>query len=487
MEEVYTVSSLTEEIRKGLERRFPYVWVRGEATNLSVASSGHIYFSLKDGSSQLQCVWFSGKHKNASRNFDPLTGEVFDSPAVPLAEQLRNGLEILASGAIGVYAARGQYQLLVDYARPAGAGLLALEFEKRKAKLAGLGYFAPERKRPLPREPRRIALVTSARGAAIHDFMELASVRGLGSNIRLFNVPVQGKEAPEKIARAIALAGNQDWAQVIVVIRGGGSMEDLWAFNEEAVAEAIYNSPVPVLAGIGHEVDISLADMTADLRAATPSHAAQLLWSPRAELWQKLDELTADLARSASARLETLTYALAQKSRMLSILTPLRKINESLNKISDSRRGLLMAAKRAVRARQEKLAFMDKRFRMARNPAREISDGEEALAAFVDMMKKAREERIVVAGNKLLNLESGLKNRISAVMNRIETKLDRASSCLKALNPRKPFKLGYALLSVDGHRVRSIDDCAIGDKVTGELIDGKLIMTADAKEKESEG
>ena len=295
---ILTVRALTEQLRRSLEGRFPFVWVRGEVSNLSRPGSGHIYFSLKDQDAQLQCVWFRGQQRQAEqgRAFDPLTGEVFDTPRPSPLELLRNGLDLLCAGRVSVYAPRGQYQLLVELVQPTGQGLLAQAFEERKRKLAEAGYFSQERKRPLPWNPQRVALITSPSGAAIHDFLELARNRGCGAEIRLFPASVQGEEAAPEIIRALDEINARGWAQVIVLIRGGGSLEDLWAFNEEAVAEAVFCSRLPVLAGIGHEVDVTLADLTADLRAATPSHAAQLLWPLRAELRQRLDEASgADL------------------------------------------------------------------------------------------------------------------------------------------------------------------------------------------------
>ena len=202
---ILTVRALTEQLRRSLEGRFPFVWVRGEVSNLSRPGSGHIYFSLKDQDAQLQCVWFRGQQRQAEQGqaFDPLTGEVFDTPRPSPLELLRNGLDLLCAGRISVYAPRGQYQLLVELVQPTGQGLLAQAFEERKRKLAEAGYFAQERKRPLPWNPQRVALITSPSGAAIHDFLELAQNRGCGAEIRLFPASVQGEEAAPEIIRAL--------------------------------------------------------------------------------------------------------------------------------------------------------------------------------------------------------------------------------------------------------------------------------------------
>ncbi len=329
---IFSVREFTEQMRKRLESAFPFVWVRGELSNLSRPASGHIYFSLKDEQAQLQCVWFRGQqHGAAGESFDPLTGEIFQGPQP--AEILRNGLEILCAGRITVYAQRGQYQLQVEFVQPSGLGLLAQTFEERKRKLAQLGYFDAERKRPIPKNPRRIALLTSPGGAALHDFLRLASQRGIGAQIRIFPVSVQGQGAAETICTKIREANAQAWADLLVLIRGGGSLEDLWAFNEECLARAILESRLPVLTGIGHEVDLSLADLTADLRAATPSHAAQLLWPLRTELWQRLDDLDQAFERNAKRFLAALFEKLELSEHSLRLLSPLRQVERCAERL----------------------------------------------------------------------------------------------------------------------------------------------------------
>lgn len=486
MEQVYTVSGLTEEVRKGLERSFPYVWVRGEVTNMTIASSGHIYFSLKDSASQLQCVWFAGKYKNAGYSFDPLTGEVYDAPLPPPTERLKNGLEILASGGIGVYAARGQYQLIVDFAQPAGVGVLAMEFEKIKAKLAALGYFAAERKRLLPRDPERVALITSARGAAIHDFMEVASDRGLSSRVRLFNVPVQGKDAAAKIAEAINLANEQAWAEVVVIIRGGGSLEDLWAFNEEAVAEAIFRSNLPVLTGIGHEIDTSIADMVADLRGATPSHAAQLLWTPRRELWQRLDELVVALSRLQKGRTNSLENILNQKARLLELLSPEKKLETGERRLRELSGALRAAVSGIVRSFAEREKYLEARMAAIASPRGRIEVAEKRLDALAGSLAGAFDKKAADWKTELEALAEELEKGSTSAFERARDRLATATGLLAALNPENPLKRGFAILYKGEKRVGSVESCRAGEKIFGRLADGALIMTIDAKEKFAE-
>lgn len=222
MDNILSVRELTERLRRMVEQRFPFVWVRGETTNLSRPSSGHLYFSLREGADLLNCVWFRGQQRE-SESFDPLTGEVWEGgPRPGIAATLENGREIICAGRLSVYGPRGGHQLIVELAQEAGQGLLAAALEELKRKLAARGYFDQSRKRPLPACPERVALVTAPTGAAVRDFIRISSERGLGSSIRIYPSPVQGDDAPPLLAEAIGQANAEAWADLIVLIRGGG-------------------------------------------------------------------------------------------------------------------------------------------------------------------------------------------------------------------------------------------------------------------------
>lgn len=496
---IYTVSALTARLRQTIEERFPFVWVRGEVTGVSRPQSGHLYFGLKDAQAQLQCAWFAGRQRKAGQSFDPLTGEVYEEPPLAPAEMARNGAELLCAGRLDVYAPRGQYQLLVEFAQPAGAGLLALEFEARKARLAALGYFACERKRPLPPHPARIALVTSSRGAAIHDFLEISRNRGVGSRIRLYPVQVQGEGAAEKMAEAIAFANADSWADVIVIIRGGGSMEDLWAFNEECLAKAIFDSELPVLAGIGHEVDVTLADMTADVRAATPSHAAQLLWRPRNELWQNLDSLQLAMTRCLDVRLESAMQALTGRINSLRILSPFNKLERLREKLAGCERRLAremdlrLAAPLANIAEYERRAQLALRVKVERSLSRVTGCRMRLDRAVPLSIKKARENLRQAACS--LEKAHGLRQRLATADARLESGLasltalfntamtgrrfamNALAARLRALDPAGPLKRGYALLRGREGLVTSVTQVQPGDLVEAELLDGSLDLS----------
>lgn len=464
-DQVYTVEALTARIGSALTSAFPMVWVRGEVSNLSLPQSGHIYFTLKDAAAQLQCVWFAGRQRAAGRTFDPLTGEVYDKPKPAPRDFMRNGLELVCAGAIEVYQARGQYQLVVEMAGPAGAGLLAAELERRKAALAAKGYFARERKRPLPPNPARVALITSPHGAAIHDFLKVSKDRGLSSVIRLFPVLVQGPDAAAQVAEAIVEANTQNWAQVIVIIRGGGSLEDLWAFNEEIVADAIFFSRMPVLAGIGHEVDTSLADMTADARAATPTHAAQLLWNPQHDLWQNLDNAQMALDRRINSRLEEAEREYVRQSHALRLLSPARKLGNTEERLQ----GLMQ------RLRREITALMDQRNRRV----------EQALAVWGKAPRLR--QSLAMAAAKTARLSSAAPAALARSLLMREKELAAKIELLESLNPYAPLRRGYAMLFADdGKLIGSARRAAPGQSIEALLGDGRLRLQTLAVELEQQ-
>ena len=295
---IYTVSGLTREIRDRLETHFSLVWVSGEVSNLRQPLSGHYYFTLKDAGAQLRAVLFKGNHQHL--RFKPQEGSQF-----------------LCRGRLTVYEPRGEYQLVVDYLEPLGLGALAQAFEALKTRLQAEGLFDPALKKPLPFLPRKIALVTSPTGAAVRDFLRLAGQRCPRMEILIYPVKVQGAEAAGEIAQALNDLSAYPGVEVIILTRGGGSLEDLWPFNEEAVARAIHRCRVPVVSAVGHEVDVTIADFTADVRAPTPSAAAELVAPDRAELQRRLERRAAALARALSGRLQTARRHLRLLSRGL--------------------------------------------------------------------------------------------------------------------------------------------------------------------------
>ena len=463
MDSILSVRQVTERVKQAVEVRFPYVWVQGEVTNLSRPSSGHVYFSLKEGDCLLNCVWFRGQQKDEA--FDPLTGEVWeDGPRPCAARTMENGQTLVCAGHLTVYGARGQYQMVLDFAQAAGLGLWHQQFEEMKRRLAAEGLFDAERKRPIPREPKRVAVVTAPTGAAIRDFIRIAGERGLGSEIRICPTPVQGEDAPPRIADALRQAGNDGWAEVIVLIRGGGSVQDLWAFNDERVARAVHASPIPVLAGIGHEIDHSIADFTADFSAATPSHAAQLLWQERRIFEQHVDGLELALMQAMERRLELFSSKVEQGGRALALLSPLERL----------------------RMQEERLDSLLRRM-------------DSSLAAHIAQQLQSLERlslRLENAGDHRLGLLELALERASAPLGRLgrlvglsqEHELSRLELRLRALDPYEPLKRGYAMaLAEDGTFLRSVEQAAPGRNVIVELADGRLVTVVNAVERKGDG
>lgn len=485
--QIFSVSGITELIRDELEHKFPFVWVRGEVTDYSLSSSGHMYFSLKDANSQLQCVWFAGKRKHAAdQKFDPMTGEIFEQARPDISRLMRNGLELLCAGAINVYAKSGRYQLIVDHAELSGQGALALLLEQRKAKYAKAGYFALDRKRPLPVNPLRIALITSPNGAAIHDFLTLASRRGLSSRIRLFPVTVQGKGAAEKMAQAIEEANRQGWAQLIVLIRGGGSTEDLMEFNEPVLVEAIFHSRLPVLAGIGHEVDTFLSDMTADARAATPSHAAQLLWPLRSDLVQKLDDLEMTLKKRFYNRLNYLKEKLAQRQKALGWLSPLSSLTQYEARLKEQESSLFSETKNLLAGKHIRLDKALLKLQEAGALTHNVRLNLERLAWLDRSALKSFENLVQIKWGRLDNKEELLAEKFAGRIKNEEARLANLEHMLQNRNPLSPLEKGYALLTDARGKVLTVDACKTGQKLTAHLKDGTLDLTVMAVHKNGE-
>ena len=295
---VLSISELLRSVRDSLERRFPLLWVRGEVSNLSRATSGHCYFTLKDAGAQVDCVMFRSRF------------EAVDWP-------LREGDRVEARALVTLYEPRGRFQLNIEAMRRAGLGPLYERFLRLKEKLEREGLFDPAAKRPLPEFPRALGVVTSLQAAALRDVLTTLARRNPSVAVIVYPVPVQGEGAAERIAGMLAKAGARGECDALLLVRGGGSIEDLWAFNEERVARALRACPIPVVAGIGHETDFTIADFAADRRAATPTAAAELACPPRAELVARLAECARCLARDTRRHLEYAMQAVDALARRL--------------------------------------------------------------------------------------------------------------------------------------------------------------------------
>ena len=333
--EVYPVRQVTRYLRELIEgnRHLSQIWVAGEVANLSTASSGHIYFTLSDGPAALRCVFFRARN-------------------VGQRERLGNGLSVVVYGSLSVYEPRGDLSFLVEFVQPEGTGAQAAELERLRALFEADGLLAPERKRPLPAFPRRIGLVTSATGAVLHDVTDVLARRWPLATVLVQPTPVQGAGAGPLIAEALRTLAEEQRPDVIILARGGGASEDLWAFNEEPVGRAIFASPVPVVSAVGHETDVTLADLVADVRAPTPSAAAELVAPDRVEVAQRVDGLVRHADVSLSHRLLAAHDRLDGRAGALAAALP---------DLAAARRAVDEISATAFRAIGERLATLQER------------------------------------------------------------------------------------------------------------------------------
>ena len=427
---VYTVSELTAGIKGTLEGMFPAVWVEGEISNLRVPSSGHAYFTLKDEGAQLSAVLFRGRGRRV--RFEP-----------------EDGMHVLAFGGLDVYAARGQYQLVVELMEPQGLGALQLAFEQLKRKLEAEGLFDDGRKRKLPVYPRVIGIVTSPTGAAIRDMLNIIGRRFGDLRILIAPVRVQGDGAPAEIVQALVNLQEMAELDVIVVGRGGGSIEDLWAFNDETVARAIVACRVPVISAVGHETDFTIADFVADLRAPTPSGAAELVVREKLAVIERLVDLYARLKQAdVTAQRERLHFL----ARRRVLTDPARALRDLYRRLDDLQGRLRLGLRAGQRQIRHRLALLTQAL-SARNPAARISAD------------------VALLGQLRGRLVSGAAHGVQASRARFATSVGR----LESLSPLAVLSRGYSVTRLpSGALVRSAAQARAGDLLEILLHQGAL-------------
>jgi len=441
---IYTVAELTAQIRDVLEQQVPAFWVEGEISNLRVPGSGHAYFTLKDDQAQIRAVLFRNRVRRV--RFEPA-----------------DGMHVLAFGSLEVYAPRGEYQMVIELMEPKGVGALQVAFEQLKARLQAEGLFDAGRKRPLPRFPRRIGIVTSPTGAAIRDMLRVIGRRFGDLRIVIRPVRVQGEGAAREIADGVADLNALGDVDVILVGRGGGSLEDLWAFNEEVVARAIVASKAPVISGVGHEVDFTIADFVADLRAPTPSAAAELVVREKEAVVEALRDFHRRLRRAIERRLEGSRERLGMHTRRR-VLTdparPLRDAHRRLDELAARLRGGLAANRRHAAHR---LALATQRLHSA-TPAVTISG---------------------VRGG-LGQLRGRLGAGVRRSLDRSQQRFQVAAGKLDGLSPLAVLGRGYSLTrTAAGEIVRRAGQVTPGDPVRVLLHEGRLDCTVvEAKEQD---
>lgn len=404
--QVLSVSDLNRMIRGTLEGQFSNIWLQGEISNFKPHTSGHFYFSLKDSGAQISAVMFRGF--NQKLKFKP-----------------DNGMEVIVRGRVTVYEPRGNYQIFCEVMEPVGLGALQMQFEQLKAKLQAEGLFDPSRKKALPFMPKNVAIVTSPTGAAIRDMLNVLSRRASGLAVTVIPAVVQGAQAPAEIVRGIELAQKVGGFDVLIVGRGGGSMEDLWGFNDETVARAIANCKIPIISAVGHEIDFTIADFVADLRAPTPSAAAELVVRNKQDLVDKLKLITRQLVQAINKKIQMESKHMSLIERGL--IDPRRRLQDFAIRCDDLLQRLEVSVQHILEFPQQKLKFLSTQL---------------AQSAQTQLERKNR-------------------------------RLARVGDLLDSLSPLKVVARGYSLVTKNGDIVKSASTLKTGDKIEIQFAKGR--------------
>lgn len=382
-----TVTALTQQVKTVLERTFAEVWVRGEVSNLRRQASGHLYFTLKDAGAQISAVLFRGN-------------------AVRQTVELRDGMEVVVLAEMSLFPPRGAYQLIVRTVIEEGLGALQRRFEALKRKLAAEGLFAVERKQPIPEMPQTVVVITSATGAALRDFLSILRRREWAGTVRILPVRVQGVEAAGEITAMLERANREGLGEVIVLTRGGGSLEDLWPFNEEIVARAVAASVLPVISAVGHEIDFTLSDFAADRRAETPSAAAELISSTFVRYQERLRRARGDLGRSLRQRLERERRALHLWNQALRAHSPRARVEQAWLRLDDLRGRRDAAATRRLEAASRRLEQVGVRL-VRKDPAVRLEAGRVHLGHLEKRLESASPRSVVTRGFAIVRDATG--------------------------------------------------------------------------------
>jgi exodeoxyribonuclease VII large subunit len=436
---IYAISELNGAARRLLEENFHAIWVSGEISNLAKPSSGHFYFSLKDGQAQVRCAMF--RQHNLGLRFTP-----------------KEGMQVLVRANVSLYEGRGDFQLIVSQMEPAGDGALQQAFEALKQRLGQAGLFKPEHKKPLPRLPKTIGVITSPTGAAIRDVLSVIARRCPSIPVIIYPCLVQGKLAGASIKAAIETAVRRAEAQVLLLVRGGGSLEDLWPFNEEIVAEALFACPIPVVSGVGHEVDITIADFVADARAPTPTAAAELVTPLRQELLQQLQEFKRRLALPLQKHLQWQTQHLEHLTKRLQ--HPLARLSQQMQQLDEFSR-------RLERAMQERLFHHSQQLQTRaaslghHNPRRRLALESTRLTETQHRLQRAGESRLQTA-----------KQRLALLMNALHT-----------VSPLATLQRGYAIVSnEEGAIITQSTSLKPGERIHAQLAQGQFHARVESSE-----
>jgi exodeoxyribonuclease VII large subunit len=429
---IFTVSEFTDSIKNLLEKQYPSVWIQGEISNFKAAPSGHYYFTLKDANAQIRCVMF--RIQGRFLKFKP-----------------QDGVNVIAWGRLSVYPARGDYQLILDTMEPAGLGSLMLGLELLKRKLEAEGVFDPSRKRPVPRFPVRVGLVTSPRGAAVRDMIRIIKRRSPATHILLSPASVQGDRAPDEIVTALTRLCQAGGVDAIIIGRGGGSIEDLWAFNDEGVVRAVAACPIPIISAVGHETDVTLTDFAADLRASTPSAAAELVVPDRKDLSELTSLLVGRLEHAMHGGLDR--RSLERDELLQRLQDPRRMIRERRLQTDDLSSRLVNVLNRSLAARRREAEEMEKRLR-PEHLRRGLVSARDTLDALLIRLGRAA----------------------SGPTKDAKTSLQNLASRLNAISPLAVLARGYSITfdPATGRVISDAEEVEVGADVSVHLCCGQL-------------
>ena len=440
---VYTVSRLNQDVNTALEQQFGMLWVEGELSNFSRPGSGHYYFSLKDSRSQLRCAMFRGRNRYVQ--FKP-----------------EDGQKVLLRGKLGIYEARGDFQFIAEHMELAGTGALQLQFEQTKARLKEAGWFNLDLKKPIAQWPTAIGVVTSPTGAAIRDILNVLQRRYPGVSIIIYPTQVQGAAAAPQIRKSIELANRRNEVDTLIIARGGGSLEDLWAFNEESVAEAIFTSELPIISGVGHEVDYTITDMVADLRAPTPSAAAELAVPDQAVVLNQIRNLTNALQRAMHQQFQPRETSLLQLINRLHLRHPERVITQRRLNVDELEARLTRALGAVQSSQQARLAALLSRLQLA-SPANQVN------------------QQLARTDTAVLKLKSAMRELLA----HYQAKLANNSRALDAVSPLATLSRGYAVVRKQGSVISDAAQLQEGDQIDAMLGKGTItanVISRDIKE-----
>ncbi len=437
-----SVSQITQLIRDRIES-VPRIWLCGEISNFKAASSGHWYFSLKDDKSQIRAnMWRSAAQRVSFRP--------------------RDGMQVLVSGTLGVYPPRGEYNLIVDRIEEMGLGKLRAEFERLKIQLRAEGLFEPDHKKPLPLLPTKIGIVTSPTGAAVRDMLRVLNARHGGLHVLIYPARVQGQGAAAEIAEGVQFLDERGACDVIIVGRGGGSEEDLWAFNEEVLARAIYAAKTPIVSAVGHEVDFTIADFVADVRAATPSNAAELVVQTKNEYRKTLDSLVQRMGRLMQQRLLSYKMRITISESNPIFVRVRSRINEAGRKVGDAEYRLKNSITQRLYAGERRLARADERLQIQR-----------------------LQDRLALLQQRLQQADRSLAQRSGLHLERAQQRFAAVAARLSDLSPLKILGRGYAVVFDDQQRVvRRATGVKVGSVVSVRLGEGELTARVIEKPRE---